>query len=184
MNDDEKAYLEEWKKKCAATRARKLHEASESMKKAREKALADALAVGPGYRRIKSGPHKGTVVWKGSEQQRLDDIAIARENYRKEAERRTAQMLIDRQEADAPRHAVEENDKSPQKETISLEFLLPVVFIFSVSIVSFLIAKMFAAFGMMGLAIFIDFICYQIKAKRSRYSKYLPFLWWFLMEKK
>jgi hypothetical protein len=184
MNDDEKAHYEEWKRKCAETRASKKREALEAIVKAEAKALADALEAGPGYRRIKSGPHRGTVVWKGSRQQRLDEIAIAKENRRKAEAERQARRLVDREQTQALLQSIKEKEASKKKQIVSPEIVWAFVFIFSVSIISFLIAKKFASFGIMGLAILIDFICYLLFAKKSRYSRYLPFLWWILSPKK
>jgi hypothetical protein len=184
MNDDEKAYYEDWKRKSAATKARKKREAVEAAMKADAKALADALDVSPGYRRIKSGRNKGLVVWRGSEQQRLDEIAIAKDRSRKKEEARRAQRIIDREKTESLLQAFKEEKEKKKKERVSPEIIWAYIFIFSASIISFLIAKMFASFGIMGLAVFVDFICYMLFAKTSRYSRYLPFLWWFLMQKK
>jgi len=184
MNEVEKAHYEEWKKKCAETRARKKREAVEATVKAEAKTLADALESGPGYRRIKSGPNKGTVVWKGSHQQRLDEIAIAKENRRKAEAERQARRLIEREQTQALLQSIKVKEASKKKEIVSPEIVWAYVFIFSVSIISLLIAKMFASFGIMGLAILIDFICYLLFAKKSRYSRYLPFLWWILSSRK
>jgi hypothetical protein len=184
MDDLEKANYDEWKKKCADTRARKKREALAATARGEAKALADALDVGPGYRRIKSGPNKGAVVWKGSSQQRLDEAAIAKENRRKKEEERRAQRLLDREETGALLQSIEERKASKRREIVSPEIVWAFIFIYSVSIISFLIAKMFASFGIMGLAIFIDAVCYMLYAKRSRYSRYLPFLWWILHPKK
>lgn len=184
MDDLGKANYEKWKKKCADTRARKKREAAETTAKAKAKAFADALDAGPGYRRIKSGPNKGTVVWKGSHQQRLDEIAIANENRRKKEEERRAQRLIDIEKTDALLQSFKEKEASRKKKTVSPEIIWAFIFIYSVSLISFLIAKMFASFGIMGLAVFIDAVCYMLYAKKSRYSRYLPFLWWILSPKK
>ena len=184
MNDDEKAYYEDWKRKSAATKARKKREVVEATIKADAKALADALNVSPGYRRIKSGRNKGRVVWRGSEQQRLDEIAIAKDRNREKEEARRAQKIIDREKTESLLQTFKEEKEEKKKEIVSPEILWAYIFLFSASIVSFLIAKLFASFGIMGLAVFIDFICYMFFAKKSRYSRYLPFLWWFLNQKK
>lgn len=179
MTDQERAYYEAWKKKGADTRARKKRDLAEAVKQEEASAFADVIDAGPGYRRIKSGPNKGTVVWRGSEQQRLDEIVIAKENRRKREESRRTQMLIDREETQALLRSIKEKEASKKEKIISPEIIWAYVFIFSVSIISFLIAKLFAGLGIMGLAIFIDATCYIVKAKKTRNSKYLPFLWWF-----
>ncbi len=184
MTEDEEAYYDEWKRKCEATRIRKKREIVEAAAKAEARALVDALDASPGYRRIKSGPNKGTVIWKGSHQQRLDEIVIAKENRRRAETERRARRLAEREASEAVLRSIKEKEATREKELVSTEIIWAYIFVFSVSIISFLIAKMFASFGIMGLAIFIDFICYMLLAKRYRHSRYLPFLWWILSKRK
>jgi hypothetical protein len=186
MTDEERAYHEEWRKKCAETKARKKRKIVEANVKAEAKALADALDAGPGYRRIKSGPKKGTAIWKGSEQQRRDDIALAKEN------RRLA--LIAREEREGKRKAdsaalatrpesVAKPEK-PRKRNDAIEIILAYVFVCAITIAYMIIAKATAQLGFLGLAIFVDFTLYSIKARKPYRSRYVPFLWWFLFHRK
>jgi hypothetical protein len=170
MNDDEKAHYEEWKRKCAETRKRKRHELAETQSK--------IAAEKPGYRLITRGPNKGKLKWMGYQQQRKDRGSIAWGKRKKEEE--TRKLL----EPTPAVPSVPKPEEPEKKEYVSPEVIWAFVFIFSVSIVSFLIAKMFAYFGIMGLAVFIDAICYLVMAKKTRHSRYLPFLWWILHPRK
>jgi hypothetical protein len=186
MTDEEKVYYEEWKKKCAETKARTKREIVEANVKAEAKALADALDAGPGYRRIKSGPKKGTVVWKGSEQQRLDDMVLARENRRLASiarEERVAKLKADSAALAISLESVAKPEK-PSKRKDAIEIILAYIFVCAITITYVMIAKAIAQFGFLGLAIFIDFILYSIKARKPYRSRYVPFLWWFLFHRK
>jgi hypothetical protein len=186
MTDEERAHFEEWKKKCAQSKARKRQEIIEANVKGEAKALAEVLDAGSGYRKIKSGPNKGKVVWRGSEQQRLDDIVLGKEN------RRLASIAREEREskrkADSAALAIRLESvgkpETPRKRNDALEIILAYVFVCAITITYMLIAKAIALFGVLGLAIFVDFILYSIKARKPYRSRYVPFLWWFLFHRK
>ena len=186
MTDEEKAHFEDWKKKCANSRKRKKQEIIEAKVKAEARALTEVLDAGAGYRRIKSGPNKGKVVWRGSEQQRLDDIVLAKEN------RRLAMIAREEREskrkADSAALAIRMGSAAkpemPRKHNDTIEVLLAYGLVCAITITYMLIAKAIAQCGFLVLAIFIDFILYSIKARRPYRSRYVPFLWWFLFYRK
>lgn len=166
MNEEEKAHYDEWKRRCAETREHTRRELAEAQSKiAKEK---------PGYRLITRGPNKGQLKWMGYRQQRMDRSSVRRKQIVE------ARKALEPTPVSPP--PIPEQPK--RREQFSPEIIWAFIFIFSVSIISFLIAKLFAYLGFMGLAVFIDVICYLILAKKSRYSRYLPFLWWFLSPKK
>ena len=84
MTDEEKAYYEEWKRKCAETRATKRQElAQERAKLLREK---------PGYRIPTRGSKKGQLVWMGYRQQQIDiNMARIAEKHKEAAARRATE---------------------------------------------------------------------------------------------
>ena len=167
MNDDEKAHYEEWKRKCAATRERKDRERVEAQKK--------LIQEKPGYRLVTRGPNKGQLKWMGYKQQRIDKSSIAWDNQRSEEE---AHERV--QSSPRPIPLLQKPEEQQKKVRAYSEIILAFIFIFSVSIISFLMAKLFAYFGIMSLAVLIDAVCYLVKTRRARRSRYLPFLWWFL----
>jgi hypothetical protein len=164
MNDEQKAHFDEWQRKCAETKARTSRELAEAQSKiSKEK---------PGYRLITRGPNKGQLKWVGYRQRGRDtsSVVLARISEEREARKLHEPLPI--------------LEQPKRGEKVSPEIIWAFVFIFSVSIISFLIAKLFAYLGFMGLAVLIDAVCYHIFAQKSRYSRYLPFLWWFLSPKK
>lgn len=155
MTEEQKAHYEEWKKKCAATRARNLTELHSEHQHEWK----------PGFKLITRGPRKGQFKWMGYKQQSADRSAIV--------------FAQSRKAIDALKPTEPLADKSPrEKPKFSWEFVIAIIFIYSVSIISFFISKAFASFGVLGLAVFVDFAVYSIKKKRRYGSKYLPFLWW------
>jgi hypothetical protein len=68
----------------------------------------------------------------------------------------------------------------PTKPTpkFSWELIIYFVSIVLLTLLSFFIAKAFASFGVLALAILIDFILYSLKKRPKYRGKYLPFLWW------
>jgi hypothetical protein len=170
MNDEEKSHYEEWKRKCAETKKRKSCERAETQSK--------IMKEKPGYRLITRGPNKGQLKWMGYKRQRIDRSSVAWAKSRKKEETRKLPETT----PVVPPPSQREEPKS--KEYVSPEVIWGFIFIYSVSIIPFFIAKMFAYLGIMGLALFIDAVCYLMKAKKTRYSRYLPFFWWMLSPKK
>lgn len=172
MTDEEKAHYEEWQKKCAATRARKKQElAQERAKLLKEK---------PAYRI--PGSKKGQLVWIGYRQQQTDiNMVRNAEKHKEAAERRAIEA------ANAPPiSTVTPAPMEPTKrnEIKPYEVILAYLFVCAVTLTYVFIAKAIAQFGFLGLAIFIDFVLYSIKAKKTYRSRYAPFLWWFLVQRK
>jgi len=71
MTDEEKAYYEDWKRKCAATKARKLNEFDE---KNRQK-------LKPSQKFITRGPRKGQLVPKTYQELKAERRAASIQNY-------------------------------------------------------------------------------------------------------
>jgi hypothetical protein len=165
MNEDDKAHYEERKKKCGETKGLTKRELAE--------AQAKIIEEKPGYRLITRGPNKGKLRWAGYKQQRIDRSSIAQAKRRRAED---ARKLLDPPSVTMPLP----KSGGPKTRELSPEITWAYVFVFSVSIVSFLIAKLFAYFGVVGLAVLIDALCYLVRAKKTRQSRYLPFLWWFL----
>ncbi len=173
MTDEEKAPYEEWQKKCAATRARKKQELAQE----RVALLKDK----PGYRIPTRGSKKGQLVWLGYRQQQTDiNMARNAEKHQEAIARRAVEA------ANAPPVSTVTPVTEPAKrnEIKPYEVIFAYLFACAVTLAYFFIAKAIAQFGFLGLAIFIDFILYSLKAKKAYRSRYAPFLWWFLMQRK
>jgi hypothetical protein len=174
MTDEEKAHYEEWKKKCAETRARKKQELAE----ARAKLLRDK----PGYRIAKGGDKKGQLIWMGYRQQQTD-INMAR-NAQKHEEAIARRAI---EAANAPSISIITSTPiAPAKrsEIKPYEVIVAYLFACAVTLTYMFIAKAIALVGFLGLAILADFVLYSIKARKAYRSRYAPFLWWFLMHRK
>lgn len=174
MTDEERAHYEEWQKKCAATRARKKQELAQ--------ARAKLLREKPGYRIPTRGSKKGQLVWIGYKQQQTDINMVRNAEKRQEA---VARKAIEAANA-PPISTVTPAPIEPTKrnEIKPYEVILAYLFVCSVTLTYVFIAKAIAQFGFLGLAIFIDFVLYSIKARKTYRSRYAPFLWWFLMRRK
>jgi hypothetical protein len=174
MTDEEKAHYEEWKKKCAETRAIKKQELAQ--------AQAQLLREKPGYRIPTRGDKKGQLVWMGYRQQQTDiNMVRNAEKHREAVARRAIEAANAPPASIATPTAIE---SSKRNEIKPYEVILAYLFACAVTLTYVFIAKAIAQFGFLGLAILIDFALYSIKAKKTYRSRYAPFLWWFLMQRK
>lgn len=173
MTEDEKAYYEEWKRKCAATRARKKQErAQENAKLLKDKT---------GYRIPTRGSKKGQLVWMGYRQQQID-MNMAR-NAEKNREAAAKRALEAAQRSPTP--ITQQTPSSPAtRPSEALEVILAFLFVCAVTLGYVFIARGIARLGFLGPAILLDFFFYSILAKKSYRSRYAPFVWWFLQQRK
>jgi hypothetical protein len=174
MTDEEKAYFEDWKKKCAETRARNKQE--------RAHAQARLLKDKPGFRIAKRGSKKGQLVWIGYKQQQTD-INMARNAQKREEA--IARRAIESANA-SPNPIASSASLAPTRrnEIKPYEVILAYLFVCAATLTYVFIAKAIEHLGFLGLAVFVDFVLYSIKAKKTYHSRYAPFLWWFLMRRK
>jgi len=173
MTEDEKAYYEEWKRKCAATRARK--------KRERVQERAELLKDKPGYRIPTRGSKKGQLVWMGYRQQQIDmNVARNAEKIREAAAKRSLEAS-----QHPPTPVAQQTSPSPAKSRhAALEVILAFLFVCAVTLAYVYLAKGIARLGFLVPAIFLDFFFYSMLAKRPYRSRYAPFVWWYLMQRK
>lgn len=173
MNEQESAYHEEWKRKCAATRARKKQE--------RAQERAKLLRENPGYRIPTRGSKKGQLVWMGYRQQQIDMNMVRNAEKIREA---AAKRAIETAKHPATPVA-EQTPATPAKGPHeALEVILAFLFVCAVTLAYVYIAKGIARLGFLGPAILLDFFLYSILARKPYRSRYAPFVWWFLMRMK
>lgn len=165
LTDDQKAHYEEWKRKCAESKGKNLADFR----------VDHQQGWKSGYKLITRGPRRGQWVPKNYKELRAEKKAEAWARYEDSKRRRLA-----REEEEAKLRPGISRVAQPKKQKhFDPEILLALFVVTTLSLLSFFIAKLFAAFGILTLAVFIDAIFYFLKRSPSPRRRYLPFLWWF-----
>lgn len=167
LTDEQKAHYVEWKRKCAESKKKNLAEFRADHQDGRK----------PGYKLITRGPRKGKWVPKSYKALRAEKKDAAWAKYQDSKSKRLAREAEEEKlRPSVPQAATPEKRKHKHFDP---EILLALFVVTALCLLSFFIAKLFAAFGILTLAVFIDAIFYSLKRRSSPRRRYLPFLWWF-----